>query len=159
MVREDVNKSIDEYLERSICQALSKITKHKDINHFEPKKVQDYMYNCWGFVSYLFGWTSKIDWVYHEEMEKHPKKHTVKVKEPSIGDIAVYRETRRNDLTHTAIVTDTENVSFLHKPGSETLEIIQSVDMERLHPSYKKLTEFRRVIQEPSLLKAEERLR
>jgi len=140
------NKAIDDHLERSICQALSKITEHQDINYFEPKKVQDYEYNCWGFVAYLFNWTSYIRWVYHGEMEDFLKKHTVIVKKPQVGDIAVYREGgKKRFLTHTALITDTEDEMLIHKPGSNTLEIVQGNDMNVLHPSYKMLAEYRRV--------------
>lgn len=80
------------------------------------------IYNCWGFVSFTFGWEKKARWVSEEEMEDHLTNFTepIDASEATIGDIAVFR---RNDglcLTHTALVTPDRTV-VCHKPGGNAL--------------------------------------
>lgn len=88
------------------------------------------IYNCWGFVSFVFGWEEEARWVSAEQMEDYLTLNTRSIDEfeATVGDIAVFRREvdewgdwgSKSDLSHTALVTPDLSV-ICHKPGSGAL--------------------------------------
>lgn len=95
-----------------------------------PTISDRYRYNCWGFVSFVFGWEKEARWVSADQMEEHLTHNTRSIdeSEATVGDIAVFRRevdewgdwASKSDLSHTALVTPDLSV-ICHKPGSGAL--------------------------------------
>jgi hypothetical protein len=100
-------------------------------------------FNCWGFTSFMQGWTNKLRWINREEMEDllEANSHPIDPNELVPGDIAVYEDD--NCLEHTAIVTNPLDYELIHKPGGCKLEL-QNFENTLGEVSYGKITQFRR---------------
>ena len=100
----------------------------KKLNKRYSKKFNDCRnhYNCWGFVAYLYRWNRELLWLRVNEMEDYLKSHTRAIKNPKVGDIAIFRsdifDEYDSNLEHVAILVDVKK-KFIHKPGGSELEI------------------------------------
>lgn len=97
---------------------LRKVTNNKKLI-FRNIKGE---YNCWGFTAYSFNWIQELIWFDFPEMEYCLEMYTRRVNKPKTGDIVVYRD-EFGDLLHTAILTDENKHTILHKPGYLELEV------------------------------------
>lgn len=88
-----------------------------------PKKYRE-DYNCYGFVANMFGWDKIVIWKSGRVMEELLSTKTREIDKDNLkeGDIVVFKYPG-GGIQHTAIVTDPENGTILHKPGSCNLEI------------------------------------
>lgn len=109
----------------TLKNALNRIAKVNNNAKWElPNGNGGGYYNCWGFVAFTYGWIAQPAWINRHKMEKLLDENSFPVDKPQIGDIAVFRaETDYYDrLTHTAIVSNKNITTVLHKPGEWDLE-------------------------------------
>ena len=128
-----------------ICNALSNV--HPDNKANEQIVNTDRLeFNCWGLTAGLLGWTEKLYWVEREIMEKLIPSCSVTVSEPMVGDIAVFRDSFDELLSHTAVLTElVPEQKFIHKPGGWDLEVLTRDELEKRYGCfYGKIREFRR---------------
>jgi hypothetical protein len=104
-----------------ITKELTKLQKLTNNKNLTTLKLRGH-FNCWGFTAYAFQWIKELVWFDKHEMEYCIDRFTRIIKKPRVGDIVVFRNSY-GEIEHTAIFTNLDTFTIIHKPGYLRLEV------------------------------------
>jgi len=125
-----------------VVNKILKLHSNMKNNYMSEGNIIEH-YNCWAFISYLFGWIDGLHWIYEDEIDDYLETYTIRVfGDPEPGDIAAgYSD--QGIILHTGLMV--KGGMILHKPGGGAL------DFETFHQGmnrryWPETVEYRRVV-------------